>query len=148
MYRPHYYTQLNQHFKNLTFALNSTKKSKCLLRSVARINSMTRNLNLLSSALSNEERKLNSGLETKRFHDDAAWWFSSTERSLYRRAYSGRERMKYMSTVTADNKDFAQTCIRHDQGNLKGNPLWWPSCPHIRRWVIVPPYYFVAKPTK
>ena len=26
--------------------------------------------------------------------------------------------------------------------------MWWPSCCHLWRWVVVPPYFFVAKPAK
>ena len=73
-----------------TLALNSARKSKCFLRSVARIASMTRKRKRLNSTCSRLARKLYSGRDMKRFHAEAAWWFSKTERSLYRRAYSGR----------------------------------------------------------
>lgn len=74
----------------VTFALNSAKKSKCFLRSVARMASMTRKRKRLNSTCSRLIRKLYSGRDMKRFHAEAAWWFSKTERSLYRRAYSRR----------------------------------------------------------
>lgn len=76
----------------VTFALNSAKKSKCFLRSVARMASMTKKRKRLNSTCSRLTRKLNSGRDMKRFHAEAAWWFSKTERSLYRTAYSGRPR--------------------------------------------------------
>ena len=76
----------------VTFALNSAKKSKCFLRSVARMASMTRKRKRLNSTCSRLTRKLYSGRDMKRFHAEAAWWFSNTERSLYRRACSGRPR--------------------------------------------------------
>ena len=34
------------------------------------------------------------------------------------------------------------------RGNLKGESVVRPSCRHIRRWVFVPPDFFVAKPAK
>lgn len=71
----------------ITFALNSARKSKCFLRSVARMASMTRKRKRLNSTCSRLTRKLYSGRDMKRFHAEAAWWFSNTERSLYRRAY-------------------------------------------------------------
>lgn len=74
-----------------TFALNSARKSKCFLRSVARMASMTRKRKRLNSTCSRLTRKLYSGRDMKRFHAEAAWWFSKTERSLYRRAYSGKK---------------------------------------------------------
>lgn len=74
----------------LTFALNSAKKSKCFLRSVARMASITKKRKRLNSTCSRFTRKLYSGRDMKRFHAEAAWWFSKTERSLYRRAYSVR----------------------------------------------------------
>lgn len=79
-------------FYRFTFALNSARKSKCFLRSVARMASMTRKRKRLNSTCSRLTRKLYSGRDMKRFHADAAWWFSKTERSLYRRAYGGRPR--------------------------------------------------------
>lgn len=75
----------------VTFALNSARKSKCFLRSVARMASMTRKRKRLNSMCSRLMRKLNSGRDMKRFQAEAAWWFSKTDRSLYRRACNGRE---------------------------------------------------------
>lgn len=66
----------------LTFALNSAKKSKCFLRSVARMASMTKKRKRLNSTCSRLTRKLYSGRDKKRFQAEAAWWFSKTERSL------------------------------------------------------------------
>lgn len=68
--------------KMVTFALNSAKKSKCFLRSVARMASMTKNRKRLNSTCSRFMRKLYSGRDKNRFHAEAAWWFSKTERSL------------------------------------------------------------------
>lgn len=68
---------------NLTLALNLATKSKCFFRSVAKIASMTRKRKCLNSTWSRLTRKLYSGLDMKRFQAAAAWWFSSTERSLY-----------------------------------------------------------------
>ena len=36
----------------------------------------------------------------------------------------------------------------YNQGNLKGNLLWRPSCRNIWRWVIVPSDFFIVKPIK
>lgn len=74
---------------NLTLALNLATKSKCFFRSVARMASMTRKRKCLNSTWSRLTRKLYSGLDMKRFQAAAAWWFSSTERSLYSTACGG-----------------------------------------------------------
>lgn len=45
------------------------------------------NRNRLKSAASRVERKLSPGLVTSNDHEAAAWWLSSTERSLYSKAF-------------------------------------------------------------
>lgn len=55
-----------------TFALNSARKSKCFLRSVARIASITRKRKRLNSTCSRLARKLYSGRDKKRFQAEAA----------------------------------------------------------------------------
>ena len=65
-----------------TLALNSDSRSKCLLRSVAKIASIARNLNRLNATGSNSQRKLYLGSDMSRANAAAAWWFSSTDLSL------------------------------------------------------------------
>lgn len=65
-----------------TLALNSARKSKCFLRSVARIASITKKRKRLNSTWSRFDKKLYSGRDKKRFQADAAWWFSKTDLSL------------------------------------------------------------------
>ncbi len=80
------HTSTNHYTQKITFALKLAKISKCIFRSVASIASTTKKRNRFISASSRDSRKLCAGTQVSRSQLAAAWWFSSTERSLYKTA--------------------------------------------------------------
>ena len=80
-------------------ALNSDSKSKCLFRSVARMASIARNLNRLNSTGSSSQRKLYLGSDMRREKAAAAWWFSSTDLSLYSKAWRRRNLLRHLLSL-------------------------------------------------
>ena len=102
-------TPKNTQTDRITFALNSAKISKCRFRSVARMASITRKRKRLNSAASRPVRKLFCWLCNSKDQADAAWWFSSTARSLYRTA------CKHNSSL------FRTMCKIQPEKNIKQN---------------------------
>ena len=82
----------------LTLASNSARISKCRLRSVARIASMTRKRKRLNSPFSRLTSQLYCGLDSSSLQAEAAWWLSNTDRSLYRIACNKRFYVEALKT--------------------------------------------------